>query len=289
MILIVWFVGFIFLSFLVLSIKRGNSIIVNFYDKKEIINSNFFIDKEHIIYQLILFIIPVYLLCLFWRLFIIISNISIYFLENVSDKWEYKSLNIYMIILILSISTLLCWGDIMNKKYETSKYSKISLFFAVFLTLSLIWSIVMCITYWGIKYLYILDKLAQLAIIEEVFFAFINSELVLFSSLEKVIVFTFNLNIINFKWNELKNNLYSILLKNNIFINKNKNTLYTEYKGFFIRGRKGNIIIRGIQFIIDFSLLLKNKIYLSQYLFNINYYNKLIWGYKLAMILFLII
>jgi hypothetical protein len=82
--------------------------------------------------------------------------------------------------------------------------------------------------------------------------------------------FNFNFSLITIKYDSLKNNINYIIshINNNILFKeknlpniKNNNTLYTEYKKFFIKGRKGNLVGRGIQFIIDFSLLIKNKIY----------------------------
>lgn len=320
MFLFVFLISNLFLSFLALSIKRGNDIIDDLCEREKISESSLIKGKWYIMYQLFSIIMPIYIMCLSIRLFIIIVNVFKYFLTEISEK-EYLSLNIYMIILILSVAVLLCWIDIRNKQYKSGKYNKISVFFGMLLTLSLIFSIVMYIMSLDIKYKYILNILAQLTIIEEIFSAFIYSELVLFTSLEKVVLVfpgfnlnnisnklnlniisnklnlnninnKLNLNIISNKLNELKISINLMLLKDNIF-NKKENSIHSsynryssiEYKRLFTRSRNGNLFKRGIQFILDLGYLIRNKVYQSQYSIRLNSYGSKIIskGYKTLM------
>jgi hypothetical protein len=90
-----------------------------------------------------------------------------------------------------------------------------------------------------------------------------------------------NFDRINFKLNELKNYINLMIFKNKIYITKyndinnininikKRNLSLNEIKKISNRGRNGNIIRKGIQFILDFIFLITEKVYTSQYLIRL--------------------
>lgn len=278
--LIVLLFGIILLLFLALNLIRYNNILINFCERKGINNFNVSNNKWDITYlRLFSIIVPVFILGLFSRLYILIFNFNgyIFTLGQVSQKWEYKPLNIYIIILILSISILLCWINVNNKQYKTGKYSKIDVFFGLLLLLSLLLSVIICISNLGVNYVHILSIFTELIVLIEVFFIHISGELILFNNLEKFVLPFFTVEKLNIKLQEIKDCIRSILLRSNGFSEKEKNIYsvynknsYFKYKRFFLQGRSANLIRRGIQFIINLVFIMRNNIYDSKYLIQLN-------------------
>lgn len=291
MFLILFLIGNIFLLFLILTLMRYEKIIVNFCERKNISNFSILNSKWYITYLwLTLILVPPFIICLFWRLFVVIFNGSIYVISYINDLQglEYRSLNIYVIILILFISTLFCWINIKNKQHKTGKYNKINIFFGLFLLLFLLLSIITCISQWGINYFYLLDIFTQSTVIMEIFSMLLDEELILFNNLEKIILPLLNIEKFSIEFQEIKDSLKPILLKSfkkekNIYIRNS----YLGYKRFFINQRNGNIVRKGIQFIIDLVFIMRNKIYESEYLIRLSniYKNNIFYkGSKILMV-----
>ena len=290
------FLGLIFLLLFVLNIKGSEKIITNYLTRKKINYTSILNNKYKLfLYSFIgLFIVSLYIWCISSRLFIIINNIFVYFLNGQLEK---MSLYLSIIIVILLISVILVWLDILNKKDEKGKYNKYSIFIGLFLVFSLLYSIILFITGWGIEYFYLLKIVSQLTILIELFSFFINSDLILINLWEKEILPNFNINKINLKFYEIKNYINMKILSNKIFSGNNSifytkdidyesnTSFYTKYKKLLIKGRNNNLFIRSINFILDFIFLMREKFYFSPYFNNIKIRHlfNIKWNYKISM------
>lgn len=287
--LLLIFLGLFFLLLFVLNIKGSEKIITNYLTRKKINYISLLNNKYKLfLYSfIVLFILSLYIWSISSRLFIIINNIFVYFLNGELEK---MSLYLSIIIVILLISVILVWMDILDKKYKKGKYNKYSVFIGIFLVLSLFYSIILFITGWGIEYIYILKIISQLTILIEIFSFFMNSDLVLLNIWEEEILPNININIINLKFNEIKNYINMKMLRNKIFydnytIHRNINTNYSGYKRLLIKGRSNNLFIRSIYFVLDFIILMREKLYSLHYFNAIkikNIYN-IKWNYKVSM------
>lgn len=292
--LLLIFLGLLFLLLFVLNIKGSEKIITNYLSRKNINYTSLLNNKYNLFlyYFIVLFIVSVYIWSISSRLFIIINNIFVYFLNGELEK---MSLFLSIIIVILLVSIILIWMDILNKKYEKGRYNKFSILIGLFLVFSLLYSIIIFVTGWGIEYIYILKIVSQLTILIELFTFFINSDLILLNVWEKEILPNLNINKINFKYYEIKNYINMKILSNKIFYDNNKIwytkdincesniSFYTKYKKLLIKGRSNNLIMRSIYFILDLILLIIEKFYFInnikiKHIFNIK------WNYKIAML-----